>query len=288
MKSLSLCLSILLFTFHAKAQDVRSEFFYQAGANENFVEGQLAYTISNQDFVMGLSDEVKDIVLKAAFESGMNEMLSVYGNLGYGTAEMSDGGPKFSGITPINLGAKIRMQIGSGEVYAKANLGLSTFSKRDCDASGDCNRLDGSTNLALRLGYLWSFDSAFFGMAVDLGIFSTDGKDKDDSSIEYKYKNGISLTAFYEALVLDMIFGGSIGYAKGNEAGTTPNSFAPSFYGEGNSTDTLNLSAYARVPMSEGFQLLGGVYYSNIIDQENDLNDGGNTIGFNLGLRYSL
>lgn len=288
MKYLFLFTGLLALTSYAQAQDTRSEFFYQAAASEMFVEGQISQlNRTHESDVVPEDLDFSDLGISAAFESGLSDMFSVYGKLGYGSGKLESGpmSNKFEGLDPLQFGVKMRKVMGSGELFARAHLGLGFLEERDCDSSEVCNRTDKSTQLSFHLGYLWSFNSSFFGLAADVGIFSTDGKVSD--GYEYSYDNGYSITAFYEQLFLDMVFGGALRYSNAGSLLTSSNG---AFYLETDETTIINARIYTRIPMAEGFALLGGLSYDLMIDQENETLglDGGSGFSINIGLRYTL
>lgn len=277
------------------AQDTRNEFFYQAKKGERFIQANYTY----DSFSLDVTDEIAgqgevdgtDNVLQGTFEYGLTEIFSVYGNIGYGSGEVDTVYPgldeditKSEGINPINVGAKGTFDVGTGKVFARANLNLGILGKEDCDNFGDdCNRTDGSNKLSLRLGYLMSYDSGFSGLALDLGLLSTDGEDTD--GFDYNYKNGYGITAFYEHILNQIILGGSLNYRSGNLSTTD---MANTFYIESFDFQILALNIYTRVPLIEGYDLLANVNYNLSAETDAAGFDDGTGLAVGLGLRVAL
>src|SRR5690606_36057437 len=131
------------------AQDVRSEFLFQADAGQSFIQGNIQHFKITQKEISGPEIDMKDLGFFFAYEHGMSEMMSLYGNIGYGKTDIADGVMELNGLNPINLGAKFRLMMGSGEVYIRTNLGVGLLENSDCGGSGfSCNRTDGSLNFA--------------------------------------------------------------------------------------------------------------------------------------------
>lgn len=269
------------------AQDVRSEFLFQADEGQSFIQANVQNFKLTQKEVGGAESDSKDLNFFFAYEKGMSDLMSIYGNLGYGKAELAGGFMEAKGLNPINLGAKFRMAMGSGELYARTNLGVGLLEKSSCDTAGttiSCNRTDGSLNLALRLGYLWSFDSAFFGMAIDYGLFSTDAKSKD--GFESEKSGSLLASVFYEWLMADMIIGGLVNYSTG---GGVLQELRGSFTDkDASDIHVMGLKLYTRVPLYDNMTFLGAVIYDTIVNEDDDLADGGSGFGLNFGLRIAL
>lgn len=292
---LFIVLMVSCFSAVSFAQDVANEFFYQAKQGKMFVQADYfrnSYTIDATDPGAG-DGEIKanDNILQAAFELGITDVFSVYGNIGYGAFKAED---KYEGIAadsysadglnPLNLGAKASVGVGPGKVFTRANLNLGALDKEDCGTDGDnCNRTDSSNKLALRLGYLMSYESGFAGIALDLGLLSTDGEDVNGE--KYEYKNGFGVTAFYEHIYKQGILGSSLNYRQGVlDDSSLTNVFSINSF----KVDILSLNFYTRVPLVEGYDLLANVNYK--ISSESD-EEGVNDItgySFGLGLRVAL
>lgn len=287
-------LASLLFLFgpaFVYAQDTRSEFFYQAGADEAFIQGNLEY-LYHKTQTNGPSFNIKDTGINLAFEQGLNSLFSIYGNMGFGVGKLSGiTEADFTGIDPINLGAKARMIIGPGEFYGKANLGFGALSDLDCDSSGDCNRTDGSIDLALRLGYLLSQDTFSFGFAIDIGLFATDGRNKL-LDVDIEKEGGVALTAFYERLITDKILGAALSYTMSGMSGSAK--FDPFIWGlfnadgSGDDANFLGLKLYTRAPLNEGLAILGSINYDFALSHNDNGVDSGHNFGVNVGARLML
>ncbi|MCO5113835.1 MAG: hypothetical protein M9899_06645 [Bdellovibrionaceae bacterium] len=275
------------FITSAQANETKSEFFYQAGADESFIQGSIRHHAVELESITGESVSIKDLNIKLAYEIGLSDSLAAYGNIGYGDLDFA-GILTAKGLDPFNFGVKYQMQAGVGQFFARANLGVGLLGKLDCD--NECNRTDGSINLALRAGYLWTLENAFVGLALDYGLFSTDGKLKG-SNDDINKKGSAIISAFYERIVADMIFGGQISYSHSGIGGTNSDTpLAGFFYGDdvNGSTDFLGLTFYTRVPMATGFSLLGSIAYERILDTDGVGIDSGYVFGLNIGGRYNF
>jgi hypothetical protein len=271
---------------HAESGSDPSEFLFQAKGGQSFIQGNINYLSHNSDPATsgGPKLEVTDKDLTARYEMGLSDMMSVYGSVGFGQADVKVGpfSGDLNGINPVNLGMKYRMAAGPGQFYAQGNLGLGLFEKNND------TRMDGSMNLSARLGYLMSYESASSGLVLDLGLFSTDGEDESTGN-DIKHKKGLALTAFYEMLSADMVYGLAVTYGV-NMFPTSPSTSGLSglFPEDESEASLLDLKIYTRVPMSEHMHLLGSVNYSTILDQTDPGFDGGDNLGVNIGLRYLM
>lgn len=289
MKHLLVAAAMVFAGSFANAADTNGEYFFQPKGGEKIVQGNFNYLMHSQDAKVGNgTSDFNDMDINATFEMGLSDMLAVYGNIGYGTGTAeTTGNPDsdFDGIDPINLGVKYRMDMGPGEVFVRGNLGLGLLE----DSKGD-NRQDGSINLALRLGYQMNLDTALAGFSLDYGVFSTDGT-VDATNADIEKKGYMALSAFYEMMMSDMVFGGVLTYSLDGAPAFGGNSpFSGQFGGKngGLETSIVNVKAYTRIPMSEKMFLLGGLGYGHIIDQESANFDGGSNINVDLGFRMML
>lgn len=284
-------LTTLILSFNSAFADADggpTEYLFQAKGGQSFIQGNLNYLSHQQDAASsgGPDIEVTDLDLTAKYEMGLSDMMSVYGSVGYGDAEFEVGtaaSGDLSGLNPINLGMKYRMSAGPGQFYAQGNLGLGALEKKDD------NRMDGSINLSTRLGYIMSYASAASGLVLDFGLFTTDGED-DSSGSDIKHKNGLALTAFYEMLSADMVYGLAGSYGINTfPTGPSTSGLSGLFPEESSEVSVFDLKVYTRIPMSEQMHLLGSVNYGMILDQDDTAGfDGGSNLGVNIGLRYLM
>lgn len=288
MKKMLMLLATLYSAHFAFAGDDPTEFLYQAKGGTSFVQGNLNYLMHDEDLDPTGSIEITDMDITAKYEMGFSDMLAVYGSLGFGQATFKlTGLPEddMNGLDPINLGVKYRMAMGPGQIYVQGNLGLGLLEKDKGD-----NRMDGSMNLAARLGYIMSYDTASSGLVVDFGLFSTDGKD-DATDNEFEKEGSFAISAFYEMMMTDMVFGLAGTYSiDGGFGGIGGTSLYGLFTGK-NADDNYSiftLKAYTRIPMAEGLQLLGSLGYGFLTDIEHPGDDSGSNIDVNVGIRYLM
>lgn len=285
MKKILLATAVMLAGSFVSAQDADpTEFLYQAKGGESFIQGNLNYLSHTTEQKVGADNDFTDLDISASYEMGLSEMMSVYGSIGFGQGELDNGvnTTDFNGLNPINLGVKYRMQMGSGQLYVQGNLGLGVL------AEADENRTDGSINLAARLGYIMTYETAMAGLVADLGVFSTDGSVKDGA--DFNKNSAFALSAFYEMKMSEMVVGYAATYSlDAGPAGVSNNSpFGGVFVQDDQGASILDLKVYTRIPMSEKLQLLGAINYGLILDQESDALDGGSNLGVNLGVRYFM
>lgn len=279
-------LSILLSTFSAFADGDPTEFLYQAKSGETYLQGNFSNLTNTQDFEAGGEAEFKDMDLSVIYETGLSDSTSFYGSIGYGQGETQGTitPTEFNGLNPINLGLKYRRAAGVGQFYAQGNLEVGSLQKFDE------NRTDGSFNVSARLAYIMSYVSSSAGFVFDLGLMSTDGKDKANSD-EIPKSKGFALSAFYEMLFSETVIGSSLTYsADSGVAGLSNNSPMGGLFTfkDASEASILDLKIYTRIPAGEKIHLLGGINYGMILDQVDTQFDGGNNFGINLGVRYKM
>lgn len=296
MKTLGIIIFLLAISQAGFAQDTQSEFFYQAYGSRDFVQAQYYYENISHDGTSAapynkLKYRVTDV--KFSFETGITDRLAFYSNVGYGNDKLDSIG-YFKGVDPLNLGMKYRFTAGRGEVFTKTNIGASLWEKVDCNASGGflgCNRLDNSLNISVRLGYLFTFDETYVGFAAEYGVYTSDGQNKS-SGESFDKKGNLILTAFYEKVMGEKVFGGAIEYAQTAIGGHAGHSIYSGIFvadvAQELGAQFLTFKGYGRVPFWDDFELVGGVHYGMVLDQETDFLDGGSAFGFNLGLRLHL
>ena len=281
----------------ALAQDTRSESFYQTYQGEQFIDGVVNYNQYKHDAARSSSlpdFNYSDISLKLVYEYGLLDMISVYGSLNLGKEKIDDL-LQFNGLSSLNLGAKYRFKFQSSSFFSKMNLGLGVWDKLDCSAGGPttpvkCNRVDQSINLSLLAGYMFQFEEAYLGFSIESGIFSTKGKTDLPGISEFKKSPSSIATFFYERILGDSIWGGSLQYIRSSFGGHEGDSLASGIFFNKDSeyAQFARVKTYARIPILPELQLLGEIHYNYILKQDSSDFDGGYGLGAKAGVRYSF
>lgn len=311
--------AILLVSGAANANHSSTEFLYQAGKGESYLQGNIDYLISEQTVSYADSkpfdESMTDINLQFAYEMGFYEMLAAYVSLGYGHGkQVFDGEIDINsevniirnvGLNPIDLGLKYRMDLGPGQLYLQGNLSLS-FEKLKSDKASSVvtlNRMMGSHSVSTRLAYIMDYSGSMSGGIVfDISLYAT-APEGDD--IRFKRNPGMAFSLFYEKILADNVFGGAFTYSMNTGwAGLHSKSFYGGLYkisGDRiNDSEGLALAdfqLYTRILlMAENLYLLGNLNYNlgeeklmvneedEILSEDHDISN----LGFGLGLRYTF
>lgn len=281
------CVTPSLWFTDAQAQTPRSEYFFQAQEDEMFVDANINISRIAHD-IRGMNEEVKlsDLFVDVSLEFSYSSNWAFYGKIGYGKGKLRAApGAEIGAEGPdaLHLGVKYQRNLSEiSSLFMRLDLALAMIQALDCSASLECNRLDRSLGTSLHVGYLHKFDHAYAGLAADIGLFSTDGKAKQGDSFDKQA--GFGLTAFYELILSEHIWGFSAGLKRTGLASFPPMSL---YYNDAPDADmtVTTLKTYGRFHVDHEIQFLGGFAYHINLDQGDDTLDGGSGFEVHLGAR---
>ena len=321
-----------------------SEFFYQVNQGESYLQVNIDYASSaqqqqQQNFNFGGANftpntSLRGINYQLAYEIGLLDMLAAYISIGQGrdvieteanfnnVNSLQTQTNTFVGLNPIDLGLKFRMGLGPGVAYIQGNLKLGSIENTNYSIDQDgnlnnifnyqINRMTGRDEVALRLGYAFSYDNYSFGSAIETGIFSENRSQQQQQplfagnpNINLLRKSGTVFSLFHERMVRDKhILGVLLTYASGvGLVGPYSRSVWGGVFRDANIVDESSLiegRLYGRVQITDHFHLLGNLGYSSArfqFGEGNNNNNNQNTVYNNnnntfrsftsgLGLRY--
>lgn len=239
------------------AESTGSEFFYQTPANTSAVTAHVGY----QNFTFRNQNATGDATLSglhrlgAAYEYGINEMLSIGADLSYSNKE-TDTNPKFkaSGLEDPFIFLKGTSVLDFGRLRYGATLGLGFENAKDTQ---DGSVASGGYSLTPYIGADMDLGPGLLGARLSYA-FLFERTVEEAAGGESKRTGGstLSLAAFYEYMLADMVLGGALEFRsveevtnKFNGAETKTPGFSP-----------FGIDLYARIPVA-GFDLIPSLKY---------------------------
>lgn len=272
--------AIALVSANASAQDGEgSEFFHQAAAGIHEVTPHVGYRMVTieVDQVGAAEEETSGLSqLGATYEYGLNESLSVGGDIAYSSLDddyevsgLDDIVLFIKGVNPMEttrfrFGALLNIPVEKAEdeemLFPRGSVALTPYIGYELEA--------GPGVWGGRLSYMYRFNR-------DVELF---GKD-----IELSGGHSLGLSAFYEYMLSDMLFGGALNYRMVSEIeveeeeGVTGgiDSFSP--YG---------IALYATIPMMEGAEFIPALSYD--FGAAGDAFEKFNDLSLNVAARFQF
>jgi hypothetical protein len=275
-----------------EAPGIDSEYFHQAPSGVSEVRPHITYRSITQKNTGGRGDttEMGYRDLGARYEYGLNEMISLYGDLSVSGIENKTGAAAgtqtsstTSGLDDIELGFRGTSAAGMGSLRyglaANVNIGKA---KSDSNSSGGLNFMP-------YVGYDMTAGPGFWGARLSYQYnLERTGDGGTSGDIKAKDGNVLGLGTFYEYLLSDMILGGRLQYDMTSDAKINVNGLAEQTVGY---SPMLTIGAYTRIPMGPGV-LLAGLDYMMLSGKKfgaaNDNVDSRQGFDLNLGYRIAF
>lgn len=269
-----------------EAPGIDSEYFHQAPSGVSEVRPHVNYTSNTTKYPNGGGEATvkgyRD--LGARYEYGINEMISVYGDLSISGLESKLGTTTTttSGLDDLEFGflGNSAMGMGSLRYGLMANYGIGK-SKADSNSTG-------GLGLMPYVGYDMTAGPGFWGARLSYNYKLE--RTGEGTGGDTKVKDGhiLGLGTFYEYLLSDMILGGRLQYDMMADTKTT----APGVADSTAKTDPLlTVGVYTRIPMGPGV-LLAGLDYLSVMGKKAGTTNGNDNIdgfsGFNLNAGYRI
>lgn len=261
LKVLAMTLVTVAVGTASAAESAGSEFFFQAPANTSALTPHIGY----QNFTFKTKGATQDSTLSglyrlgASYEYGLNEMLALGADVSYTSEELDAGGttkPKVSGLQDPVVYLKGTTPMDMFRLRYGATLGLG-FSKSKVESNGDMNVASGGFGLTPYIGADMDLGPGILGARLSYA-FNFE-RTNDSAGTEEKLSGGdvLSVAAFYEYMLSDMILGGDFEFRSVGEQTTKVNGVETA---KTKSFSPLGIDLYARIPVA-GFDLIPALSY---------------------------
>ena len=295
MKHVIATLAVVLGFGVAHAQDNAaggSEFFHQAGAGVSEVTPHLNYRSETYKFPNGGGEATRKGIddLGARYEYGVNEMISVYGDLSISMVENKVGtvSSNPSGLNDIELGFRGTSAMGMGNL--RYGLGLTWgIEKAKTDANGlPSNNSTGGMGLTPYVGWDMAVGPGMWGAVLSYN-YLLERTTEATGGGESKEKDGhiLGIGTFYEYLMADMTFGGRLMYAAPADTKTTSGGSETT----AGTSPMITVGAYTAIPAGPG-ALLAGLDYGWLSGKKyqstQDNLDSSTIFNINVGYRIAF
>ena len=264
-----------------------SEYFHQAAGGANEITPMFSYANGIQKMNDGTADTKTNGIknLGVQYEYGINEMLSVYGNIGYGSVGVDrSGSSTASGLNDLNLGVKGTSAMGMGSLRYGLNLNLP-FEKAKVDGGGRAtNASTGGLGLTPYVGYDMVAGPGMWGARLSYNYKFNRSYDYGSYNPTVTGGSVLGLGTFYEFNVAEMIFGGKLQYDIAQDT-TIGRQNASDLTGPTGNIFTAGL--YTRINVGPG-NLLAGIDYGMLAGNKPSGTDSIMNSVINVGYRVAF
>ena len=213
--------------------------------------------------------------LGAQYEYGVNDMVSFYGNLAFAT--LSGGSNSQSGLQDPTVGVKGTSAMGMGNIRYGAELLLGFQKTTNSNVAG------GGFAISPYVGYDMVAGPGMLGFRLLDKVPFTRTSDGPNGDRKTTGGNVLSLAAYYEYMLSDMILGGKLNYDVMSDTTISQNNLPDSGGANGG---MFGVGLYSRVPMGMGALLAGVDYTTHTGDKLGGSSiDSLNAFAINVGYR---
>jgi hypothetical protein len=206
-----------------------SEYMYQSGAGQFNVTPAVLFNAvavkynENNTGIKDFTGKLTSIPVSVGGEYGISQMLAIGLNLSYYSSNSSfscdssvtncPSSTHSRGLQDPSIDLKLRNSVGVGTLRYGVDFGFS-LEKAKSDKDGNSNAASGGMTYSPFVGYELPLGPGFLGARATYSIFG-DRKLKDDNNTDdttVTGGNSLDVTAFYEANVGKITYGGALSY----------------------------------------------------------------------------